>query len=220
MHHPQDLISLKSLLPSTEKVLVKLSETEIVKDFTFVGGSALAVYLNHRKSEDIDLFTHNSELDLQCIQQTLTHLFKENIELINFNKQQADYICEDVKITFFANNWHKHTHSKPLINNLNIANLDLLAGMKINTIFLRAKYRDYYDLYVLNKEKIHLKQLYDIAQTYVPAINARLFQTALIFVDDIEDDNIEHLSPKYKISKQKISKHFENEIKKWLKNLV
>jgi len=91
--------------------------------------------------------------------------------------------------------------------------------MKINTLFLRAKFRDYYDLYVLNKEKFNIQQLYKIAQAYVPAINTRLFQTALIFVDDIDDDNITHLNPKYNVSKQKISKHFENEIKVWLKTI-
>lgn len=212
-----DLKGLKSLLPKTENVLLKLSHQPLLQDFTFVGGSALAVYLNHRKSEDIDLFTWNENLNLVEIQNMLTYIFKENFKLINFSKTQIDCLCEDVKVTFFANNWDALKNKTPLINNIAIANIDLLTGMKINTLFLRAKFRDYYDLYVLNSEKFDIEIMFKVAQKYVPSINLRLFQTALVFVDDLEDDSIKHLSPKYKISKKKISLHFEREIKKWLK---
>ena len=79
--------------------------------------------------------------------------FKLSYKLINFSKTQIDCLCEGVKVTFFANNWQTLKKNQPLINFISIADIDVLAGMKINTLFLRAKYRDYYDLYVLNKEK-------------------------------------------------------------------
>ncbi|MFN0049862.1 MAG: nucleotidyl transferase AbiEii/AbiGii toxin family protein [Cytophagales bacterium] len=199
-------------------MLVKMSFSEILKDYTFVGGSALAVYLNHRKSEDIDLFTWQATLHLENIQKMLADTFKQNFKLINFSKTQIDCICEGVKVTFFANNWDQLKKNQPLVNYITIAEIDLLTGMKINTLFLRAKYRDYYDLYVLNLEKFSLKNMFEIAQIYVPSINLRLFQTALIFVDDIEDDSIKHLAPKYKITKQKISAHFVTQLKKQFVN--
>ena len=55
--------NLDSLPKKTKQVFLDLSETEVVKNYTFVGGSALSVYLNHRKSEDIDLFTWNKEIE-------------------------------------------------------------------------------------------------------------------------------------------------------------
>ncbi len=212
--------SLKSLLPNTEQVLIKISHAPLLKNFTFVGGSALAVYLNHRKSEDIDLFTWQATLNIEEIQSMLTEFFGQKYKLINFSKTQIDCLCDGVKVTFFANNWIALKNNLPLINHIAIAKIDLLAGMKINTLFLRAKYRDYYDLYVLNLEKYSIQSMFDFAQLYVPSINLRLFQTALVFVDDIEDDTIKHLTPKYKISKKKISAHFEKEIKMLLKSQV
>ena len=47
---------LNSLPKQTQEVFIKLSELEILNDYTFVGGSAISIYLNHRKSEDFGLF--------------------------------------------------------------------------------------------------------------------------------------------------------------------
>jgi len=89
--------------------------------------------------------------------------------------------------------------------------------MKINSLFLRAKFRDYYDLYVINKEKYTIEQMYEIIKAYMPEINKKLFQTALVFTDDIEDDNIDHLKPKYDVNSDKMRKSFEAQIYEWIK---
>ncbi len=52
---------LDNLLPDTKQVLLHLAAMPLFQNFTFVGGSALAVYLGHRLSEDIDLFTWEKE---------------------------------------------------------------------------------------------------------------------------------------------------------------
>jgi hypothetical protein len=43
-----------------------------------------------------------------------------------------------------------------------------------------------------------------------------LFQTALIYTEDIQEDNINHLEPRYPVSMDDIRRHFEREIKKWI----
>lgn len=49
------------LLPKTQELLVELIATvPFLSHFTFVGGSALALRLCHRKSEDLDFFTYRS----------------------------------------------------------------------------------------------------------------------------------------------------------------
>lgn len=45
------------LTDKAEKVFELLSGYEILRQFTFVGGSAIAYYLNHRLSKDLDFFT-------------------------------------------------------------------------------------------------------------------------------------------------------------------
>jgi len=45
-------------------------------------------------------------------------------------------------------------------------------------------------------------------------INFKLFAIALVYIDDIEDDNIEYLKPIEIISKEKIRDFFQNKIDK------
>lgn len=44
----------------------------------------------------------------------------------------------------------------------------------------------------------------------------KVFGMQLTYIDDIEDENIAHLSPKYKVSIKEIQKHFEKEFYKVL----
>jgi len=39
--------------------------------------------------------------------------------------------------------------------------------MKVNVLFLRAKFRDYYDLYFLAKEKMSLKEIFRASEHIV-----------------------------------------------------
>ena len=49
---------MKSLIwtEGTERVLDSLSKEPLIKNYVFVGGSALSYHIKHRLSEDIDLF--------------------------------------------------------------------------------------------------------------------------------------------------------------------
>jgi len=81
--------------------------------------------------------------------------------------------------------------------------------MKVNVMFLRAKYRDYYDLYCLVKDGIMLREMFKGSQDIVEGLNFKLFAIALVYIDDIEDDNIDYLEPIEIISKEKIRDFFQ-----------
>jgi hypothetical protein len=106
---------------------------------------------------------------------------------------------------------------KNLLNHLYIAELETIAVMKVNTLFLRAKFRDYYDLYVLNITGLSVKKLFELTSEKMMNLSIALFQKALVFTDDISDESIIHLKLSYKISIAEIEKHFRKEIKKWNK---
>lgn len=126
-------------------------------------------------------------------------------------------MLDEIQVTFFANGWNELQKREILLNNAHIAQIETLAIMKVNTLFLRAKFRDYYDLYTLNKTRFSLEQLYIMAIEKIPNLQKSLFQKALIFTNDIIDENIQYLNPKYKISLTEIANHFEKEIKLWNK---
>jgi predicted nucleotidyltransferase component of viral defense system len=200
-----------ALLPKTTKTLQTLAMLPLLSSFTFVGGSALAMYLQHRQSEDLDFFTWKKNIDKVEIQTNIQENFT-NFQLVNDSELQQDWIIEGVKVTFFANNWDALSERQLFDNQLFVANFELLAAMKVNTLFLRAKYRDYYDLYAIVKSGVSVSSLFEIALRYLPSINIKLFQMALIYTDDIDEENINYLSPIYKISKKKIGTFFQHQL--------
>lgn len=208
--------NLNSLPENTKQVFLELSKTEIVKKYTFVGGSALSIYLNHRKSEDIDLFTWNEKIEVEQIIETIKGIFGNDFGIENISEKQLDLNVKGVKLTFYAKAWEELKNAEILINNFKIASPEILTAMKLHTLFLRAKFRDYYDLYVINKEIYSISEMYDIIEKYMPQINKKIFQMALIYIDDIDEDNIAYLEPKYKINITGIQKHFEKEVFEYL----
>ena len=169
----------------------------------------MSVRLCHRLSEDLDFFTYSNNFNKERI----FEFFRgKNHEIINDNHSQIDLIYQGVKITFFNANWNFLQPSNTADASLKVASLPQLAGMKVHTLFLRATYRDYYDLYVLSL-KMSLDELYHNALMILDGLNYKLFSMALIYVDDIADDDISHLRPAHMISKQDISEHFISRLK-------
>ena len=207
-----DLKSLNCLLPKTRNLLQDMvKECGFLKNYVLVGGSALALHLCHRKSEDLDFFTYSDSFDKKEIFDFLNR-FKDK-EIINQNSEQIDVLLNGVKVTFFNAKWNFLKPDK--IEQFNLASKKSIAAMKVNTLFLRAKYRDYYDLYCLIKNGgLGLMEIYENSVSIVEGINFKLFAAALLYIDDIEEDSIAHLEPKEQIPKKKIRDFFEEKLKR------
>jgi len=202
----QDLKNLKCLLPKTETILLKMvKECSFLDKYVLVGGSALALYLCHRKSEDLDFFTYSDSFDKKEIFDYIQNF--KNKEVINQTDEQIDLLLDGVKVTFFNAKWGFLKPKK--VKRFNLATIESISAMKVNVMFLRAKYRDYYDLYFLVKEKIGLREIFEYSKNIIEGINFKLFAIALVYIDDIEDDNIEYLEPIENISKEEIREFFQ-----------
>lgn len=207
----------KSLAPSTAEVLTKLSEIEALENFTLVGGSALSIYLRHRISEDLDLFTWFSNLDDGNIDLILKMAAQRyDVKILNTYQSGLDVLINKVKVTFFANNWDKLKEREKLLQNSYLGKIELLTAMKMNTLSLRAKFRDYYDLYMIAQKVFDIRKILEIALQYLPGMTKKVFSMQLVYTEDIDDENIGHLKPEYDISIDEIRIYFENEIKKIL----
>ncbi len=209
----RDSHDFSSLTRDAENKLRKLiQDAPFLKDFVFVGGSALAVHLKHRFSEDLDFFTHSTDFPLEEI---LSFCGEHKMTILNRSPSQIDAVWDGVKLTFFKAGWPLLKVSKP--RQFNLASVDMLISMKVNTLFLRAKYRDYYDLYSISKSGISLKHMEHVSKGHIPGFSEKLFYMALTYTKDIEDDNIAHLQPMVTISKEEIALHFESAIRDSLK---
>jgi len=204
-----------SLTSQTAGVLTFLSEIPNTKNFTLVGGSALSIHLQHRISEDLDFFTWFEKLETAGINSIIERMSKKHpFKILNTYSEGIDVLTDNVKVTFFANDWKKLKDRELLFKNSFIGKLELLTAMKMNTLSLRAKFRDYYDLYVIIKEVFDIQKIFDISLQYIPGMTKKIFSMQLIYVEDIEDERIEHLNPKYKVSLDEMRIFFEEEIKK------
>ena len=206
----KDLKNLKCLLPKTKELLLELIETcDFLEKYIFVGGSALALHICHRKSEDLYFFTFEDSFDKKEIFEYIKRF--ENKEILNQTDEQIDLLINGVKVTFFNAKW---SFLKPVkVSKFNLAALESIAAMKVNVLFLRAKFRDYYDLYFLAKEKMSIKEIFKASEHIVEGITFKLFAVALVYIDDIEDDDISHLQPKERLSKEKIREFFQKRLK-------
>ncbi|SDN51282.1 Nucleotidyl transferase AbiEii toxin, Type IV TA system [Desulfonauticus submarinus] len=124
-------LKLEFLLNSTKEVLEQLVLNEYMRNFVLVGGSALTSYICHRLSEDLDFFTYADTFDKQKIFNIIERF--ANKEIVNISDEQIDVIINGVKVTFFNAKWSFLKPDK--IDNFNIASLEQIAIMKINTLF-------------------------------------------------------------------------------------
>ena len=132
-------------------------DKQITERFYFTGGTALAeFYLNHRLSEDIDLFTEIDEVD-----QTVVNSFLEKISpklsIKQIKKSQFlglfSFILvfedgESLKVDF---NYYPFPRisTGTKFKNLDVDSAYDIAVNKIQSIFTRFKSRDFIDLYFL-----------------------------------------------------------------------
>ncbi len=205
----------KSLTPQTSSVLTALSEINELSNFTLVGGSAISLHLMHRFSEDLDFFTWLPELS--NAETLIDKIAKQHsLKIINTYLNGIDTIIDNVKVTFFANNWDELKNRKKLINNSYIAKMELLTAMKVNALSMRAKYRDYYDLYVIANELFDIGKMLELSMKFLPGMTKKIFAMQIIYIEDIDDENIAHLNPRLNVALDDIRIFFEEQVKKLL----
>jgi len=206
-----DLKNLDCLLPETKDLLLEMIENcPFLDKYVLVGGSALTLHICHRKSEDLDFFTYSDSFEKKEIFDYIKQF--SNKEILNQTDEQMDVLLNGVKVTFFNASW---SFLKPQnIAKFNLASIESIAAMKVNVLFLRAKFRDYYDLYFLVKNSMSVKKVFECSLNVLDGITYKLFAVALIYIDDIEDDDIGYLEPLEVLDKKKIRDFFQKELKK------
>src|SRR6056297_3421744 len=88
------------LQEKTRNLLYRFTESApFLRDYSLVGGSALALYLCHRKSEDLDFFTFEDAFNRNEIVDYCRRF--PQFEILNESGDQLDLLIRGVKTTFF-----------------------------------------------------------------------------------------------------------------------
>lgn len=197
------------LKPEQRKIFEKLSH---FSDCYLVGGTALALQLGHRVSEDFDFF-RNKELDKSFISKVYKVFKGYDIKVSFRHPEQINLTIDSVKFNFVR-------YRYPLIfglkkfKNINLASPQEIALMKAFTLGLRITLKDYVDLYfILKKRIISLREIIKgCEKKYKKEFNGRLFLEQLISVEEAEEVKIEFLGQS--VSRKEMQEFFEKEVDK------
>jgi len=145
----------ETLTKNTKCVLEALSDTDFIKHFYLGGGSALALYLGHRFSVDLDWFA----LDFSCTPNFVNKLSKVGkLGIDSRSEKTFNGSLDDVKISFFEYPYPLIASKTEYMANIYLGSKPDIAAMKLDAIAARGTYKDFIDIYFL-LEEYSLEQL-------------------------------------------------------------
>ncbi len=174
------------IYPKTFSVLDRFSKEEFLREnrAMLIGGTAIAYYLEHRISYDLDIaFVHNKTLP------PLSFLKKYDAKILEFDSSVIDGAINDggdikeyhkrfsvdgVKVDFVVNPSSNIYESEILendkgiyLNYLKITSLDALFKLKSLLLLDRNKIRDLYDvIYMIRYSKFRAKDILETIKKY------------------------------------------------------
>lgn len=202
---------------NTLQVFQKLKSESFISRFTLVGGTALAIQIKHRFSEDLDFITDEEEINTNLIKRNISKIFPGYRIIRQDHNWQIDLVINNVKVTFFSAgavaipfSVLNHSFSD---SNVNIARAKIIAVLKFSAIAQRNTFRDYYDLYYLSRYHYSLLELITYTKEMIPNLSPVTYTETLVYTNDIEEDDISaHLSAAENVTKEQIASFFSREL--------
>jgi len=212
-------INLNNIPKETAELFARFADLPFIQKFTLVGGTALSLQIAHRQSEDLDFIYDGEKIPTTILKREISKKFP-NYKLIREEKDyQLDFLIEQVKVTFFSTGavlipFCVMDFSEEY-RKINIANINIIAVLKMATLAQRNTIRDYYDLYFISKHILPLAEIIEQSKIMLPNISAITYTETIIYTADIPENSIEnHLNPKEVVTKAEISTFFIEELKK------
>lgn len=172
-----------ALLPATEYVVQKIQGAAFLRSFYLSGGTALALHLGHRESEDLDFFTPDS-FDPQKLQVKVQKYGQ--LESVEIAEGTLNAFLDGVKLQFLH-------YSYPLLQSseewqgISVSSVIDVACTKIITISMRGSKKDFIDLYFLLKDYT-LQDLFEKVDEKYQGVkyNRAHLAKSLVYFDDAE----------------------------------
>jgi len=214
---------MKGLSQHTEKIFEQISKLECIKNYTLIGGTALALQLGHRLSEDLDFckwrksrksFARIDEWKQIADELTAIGKVEENM----FDNNHIDFKVNDVKITFYADNQFKEPKGlvkQPFLNNMKIADVKSIGIMKAALMLHRNLHRDYYDIYCILQSGVSLKDIVYGASDYTEhRLKTKNIIAMLVDLEHVRiDKHFQELNPAYHFDLSFLEKGISEKVK-------
>lgn len=205
---------MRGVNPEVESVLETLSQFSSLTHYTLIGGTALSLQIGHRLSEDLDFCLWGK--DRPFTPDDFTNELQDAFGLGNYQlllnaDLQKDYLIKgSVKVTIFNDvNSNPPTFEKnQYYQNVRIADIYSIAGMKACVSLQRAKYRDYFDLFSICYKHLNVRDVIASALDFKPFYNSRMIAMNIAGLSEVEDEKISLLRPIYQITHSEINSFF------------
>jgi len=208
------MLHTKTVEPSTLGLLKSLQKREYLKGFNLVGGTALSLYLGHRKSIDIDLFSNfsfDSGQLIELIQQdyplqlyfTAPNTIKGSIGKVNI-----DIIA------------HRYTYlNEPTYNNgIRLLSEPDIIAMKLNAISVSGqRSKDFIDIYFA-LEKYQISSMLSFYQKKYSQHGDMQVLKSLVYFDDVDLTDWPELIKNTTLKWTDVKKRIEKEVLSFIKN--
>ncbi len=211
----------QGLTTNIDAIIEKVSQMECIKPYILCGGTALAIQIGHRKSEDLDFMmwrkskTEKPEVNWSVIEKEI----KEKIgEIENFNMlgfDQVEFLVKGVKFSFFvSDNYSPVSTPVDYLGNIRLADIESIMAMKMEVMLRRAKFRDYYDIYSILREgySIHngIEKALKLSRHKLSSKNL----IAMILGGQFApDNNFQNLEAKYNVTKEQMRQYILQKLK-------
>jgi hypothetical protein len=172
----------KEILSGTQVELLPLVR-QFKREFFLVGGTAIALYIGHRRSIDFDLFKNTSLHPKSIISKISPFGFPYLVT--RRVSEQLNMTINEVKFTFFE--YPFQIEAKNTFEDyLRIPSLIDLAAMKAYALGRRSKWKDYVDFYFLLRDHFSIEDISIRAvEIYDQLFSPKLFRVQLSYFQDI-----------------------------------
>ena len=218
---------MKGLSQHTEEIFEQVSKLECIKGYTLIGGTALALQLGHRVSEDLDFCKWHKRKnefvridDWKQISVELASIGKVEKNMLDDN--HIDFKVKGVKITFYADNNFKEPKElikQPFLNNIKIADIQSIGIMKAALMLYRNTHRDYYDIYSILQSGVSLKDIvYGAAHYSEHRLKTKNIIAMLVDSEYVKIDKMfQELNPVYNFDLTFLEKGISEKVKELAK---
>ena len=194
---------------------------ESIKPYILCGGTALAIQLGHRKSEDLDFMMwrkskkEKPEVNWPAIEKELkTKIGKiEHFNMLGFD--QVEFVVAGVKFSFYVSeNYSPVSEALPYLGNIRLADIPSIMAMKMEVMLRRMTTRDYYDIYAILREGYDISKGIDAALKYSRhKLSTKNIIMMLLSGRSLSDENMRQLEPRYDVSKEEMRTYIFQKLK-------
>jgi predicted nucleotidyltransferase component of viral defense system len=189
---------LEILTNLQKKILHSLSLLPDKDAFYLTGGTALsAIFLKHRRSNDLDFFTNTEELILPLSQKLEASLIKEGFKVErlrgfhSFVELSVSSDNDSTVVHFALDSPFRFEQPSDFdeIPGIKVDSLIDIATNKLLALFGRAELRDFIDIYFLVKEHFNKVDLVEKAAQKDPGFDLYWLGIAMERINDFTDDS-------------------------------